>query len=145
MFCGNNIFNKRQVLASGLKVFRKTNPKLPSLRYLKLNKEEVQKIKHLIESEIEKTTESVNQYRELTQPIAPENAIGRVSRMDAINNKSVTEAALRTAEKKLRSLQNILPTVSEKDFGLCARCKKPIPIQRILLVPYSQFCVNCAS
>ena len=37
-------------------------------------------------------------YKEITKPIAPENAIGRISRMDAINNKSVTEAALRQAK-----------------------------------------------
>jgi len=37
----------------------------------------------------------------MTQPIAPENAIGRLGRMDAINNKSVMEAALREAEAKL--------------------------------------------
>ena len=101
-------------------------------------------IQVMIESEIEKTEKSIQQYRELTKPIAPENAIGRVSRMDAINNKSVTEAALRTAEKKLKGLQNMLPKLREPDFGQCARCKNTIPLQRMLLVPYSQFCVNCA-
>ncbi len=38
--------------------------------------------------------ERILEYRELTKPIPPENAIGRVSRMDAINNRSVNEAAL---------------------------------------------------
>ena len=41
---------------------------------------------------------------ELTKPIPPENAIGRVSRMDAINNRSVNEAALRTAEQQKPTL-----------------------------------------
>lgn len=31
------------------------------------------------------------------KPIAPDVAIGRISRMDAINNKSVMEASLRNA------------------------------------------------
>ena len=109
-----------------------------------MKKEELDEIRKMIASEIEKTDKSVQQYRELTKPIAPENAIGRVSRMDAINNRSVTEAALRTAEKKLKGLKNILPKVGDPDFGLCARCKQPIPIQRILLVPSSPFCVRCA-
>ena len=105
---------------------------------------ELEEIRNMIELEIEKTQDSIEQYRELTKPIAPENAIGRVSRMDAINNRSVTEAALRTAEKKLSGLRNILPKVGDADFGQCARCKQPIPIQRILLVPSSPFCVRCA-
>ena len=109
-----------------------------------MNQEELNEIRSLIESEIEKTEKAVQDYRELSQPIAPENAIGRVSRMDAINNRSVTEAALRTAEKKLKGLKTILPKVGEPDFGLCARCKEPVPLQRILLVPSSPFCVRCA-
>ena len=51
-------------------------------------------VKHRIQQEIATTEQLVAQYRDLTKPIAPENAIGRVSRMDAINNKSVNDAAL---------------------------------------------------
>ena len=54
---------------------------------------ELVKIQHIIEEEIDKTKVSIQHYKELTKPIAPENAIGRISRMDAINNKSVNEAA----------------------------------------------------
>jgi len=36
----------------------------------------------------------------LTKPISPESAIGSVSRMDAINNKSINESALRQSEEK---------------------------------------------
>lgn len=39
--------------------------------------------------EIEKTVKSIADYREITKPISPENAIRRISRMDAINTKSV--------------------------------------------------------
>lgn len=106
--------------------------------------EELDQIRQLIKEEIAKTERQVAEYRELTKPVAPENSIGRVSRMDAINNKSVTEAALRNAEKKLKGLNNILPKVGDPDFGSCARCKQDIPVQRLLLMPHSQFCVHCA-
>lgn len=81
----------------------------------------------------------------LTQPIAPENSIGRVSRMDAINNKSVNDAALRQARLRLSALETALGQVGVPDFGLCARCNQPIPPARLLLVPESRFCVRCAS
>lgn len=102
-------------------------------------------IKEKILAEIEKTEKSVKEYREITKPIAPENAIGRVSRMDAINNKSIAEAALRKAEEKLSKLKYVLRQIDEDDFGICAKCKKPIPIGRILLMPQSRHCVHCAS
>ena len=37
-------------------------------------------------------------------PIAPDDAIGRVSRMDAVNDRSTVQAAQRTAEEKLTKL-----------------------------------------
>ena len=97
-----------------------------------------------IEREIISTEEAILHYRELTKPIAPENAIGRVSRMDAINNKTVNEAALRKAEQKLKGLQIALTNIDDPGFGECHKCKQDIPLGRILLLPHSRFCVNCA-
>jgi DnaK suppressor protein len=106
--------------------------------------QEKKDIKAKVLAEIDKTEKSIADYKELTKPISPENAIGRISRMDAINNKSVTEAALRQAESKLKNLQLVLENMEDQDFGLCQMCQKPIPIGRILLMPQSRFCVNCA-
>tara|TARA_B100001287_G_scaffold212888_1_gene181684 strand:- start:164 stop:496 length:333 start_codon:yes stop_codon:yes gene_type:complete len=109
-----------------------------------MNKEEKQEVKKRIQAEIIKTQVSIDDYKESTKPISPENAIGRVSRMDAINNKSVVEAALRKAKEKHSQLKLVLDKVDDSDFGLCMRCGKSIPIGRILLMPQSRLCVNCA-
>lgn len=109
-----------------------------------MDQKQLTEIEALIRQETEKTEKTVEDYRELTKPIVPENSIGRVSRMDAINNRSVTEAALRSAEKKLQGLKNILPKVREEGFGKCARCEGTIPLGRILLMPQSPYCVRCA-
>ncbi len=87
----------------------------------------------------------IKEIKQLAAPIEPENAIGRISRMDAINNKSVNEAALRNAINKLALLKSALQRINHEDFGLCIRCKNQIPIQRILLMPQSNRCVHCAS
>lgn len=89
--------------------------------------------------------ERIAEYRELTKPIPPENAIGRVSRMDAINNRSINEAALRTAEKQKADLLRALERLKDDKFGLCHACGERIPIGRILLVPGASRCVRCAS
>jgi DnaK suppressor protein len=100
-------------------------------------------IRLLINKELTETKKNIKNLKELTKPIAPDCAIGRVSRMDAINNKSINEAALRKAEVKLSSLKYALERIDDKDFGICARCQQPIPIGRILLMPHSRFCTNC--
>lgn len=98
-----------------------------------------------IQSEISKTNSRIDEYREMTQPIAPDDAIGRVSRMDAINNKSVNEAALRQAELKLKKLTLVLEDIDNPNFGSCYKCGKQIPIQRLVRMPQSKLCVQCAS
>lgn len=106
-----------------------------------LNKVE---IRAKIEVEILKTEQQILEYKELTQPIEPENAIGRISRMDAINNKSVVEAALRKSIEKLEKLRIALTKIDDDDFGLCIRCHKPIPLGRILIMPQARTCVACS-
>lgn len=103
------------------------------------------KIRELINKEIAKTEKIIAEYKEMTKPISPENAIGRLSRMDAINNKAVTEAAQRQAEDKLAKLQYMLTKAGDDDFGICRQCKQPIPLGRILLMPQSFYCVRCAT
>ncbi len=109
------------------------------------SKEELKDIEFRIIAEIENTQEIVEKFRELTKPIAPENAIGRVSRMDAINNKSVNEATLNKAVQKLKNLEIAVTKINEPDFGKCRSCYNQIPIRRILLLPQITICVNCAS
>ncbi len=103
-----------------------------------------EQIKNVISAEIDKTTKRISEYKELIKPTAPDCAIGRVSRMDAINNNSINEAALRKNEEKLKALNYMLSKVNDDDFGLCERCKQKIPIQRLLFMPQSRFCVKCS-
>lgn len=98
-----------------------------------------------IEASLKQLEEEIAELRELTKPIAPENAIGRVSRMDAINNKSINEAALRKSEEKNKQLKYALSRIDEADFGLCGRCGEAIQEGRIMLMPESNYCVRCAA
>lgn len=106
--------------------------------------EERKEIREKIVAKQAQLQERIAEYRELTKPIAPENAIGRVSRMDAINNKSVNEAALRQAEKQHANLERALGRLDEDRFGLCVRCGEKIPMGRIVLMPGATTCVRCA-
>jgi len=107
-----------------------------------INKDE---ILTLINKKIARLKRKIESYKELTKPISPDNSIGRISRMDAINNKSVAEAGLREAQKELSGLEYMNANIDKPDFGLCKKCNEKIPIQRMLLVPQSPYCVNCSS
>ncbi len=97
-----------------------------------------------IEVKIKKTETDILAYEELSAPVAPDVAIGRISRMDAINNKSVAEAALREAKDRLARLNVAMRRIHAPDFGICVRCKGEIPYKRLLLMPDSTKCVRCS-
>lgn len=107
-------------------------------------KMKTEEIRNKILTEIVETEKLIKEYKDMTKPISPNVAIGRISRIDAINNKSVTEATLRQAELKLSKLKIVLSKVGSDDFGICLKCKQAIPIGRILIRPESLHCVNCA-
>ena len=109
-----------------------------------MNKGQLKEVKQILMNEIEITQLKIAEYTELCKPIAPENAIGRISRMDAINNKSVVEAALREAKNKMFQLKVMQTKIMDADFGYCIKCKKDIPLGRLMIRPHSKFCVNCA-
>ncbi|MDA9863845.1 TraR/DksA C4-type zinc finger protein [Flavobacteriales bacterium] len=109
-----------------------------------LSQKDKAKIRQALVQKAAHLDERIAEYRELTKPIPPSEAIGRVSRMDAINNKSVNEAALRQSEKQRQGLDRALQRLDDDRFGLCVRCGQPIPIGRLLLMPGATSCVRCA-
>ena len=109
-----------------------------------MDKTQILEIKKVLKSELKSTQLKIDEYTELCKPIAPENSVGRISRMDAINNKSVVEAALREAEKKMQQLLQMDKKINDEDFGTCIKCRNTIPFGRLMIRPHSKFCVNCA-
>lgn len=110
-----------------------------------LTPEQIEFIIDKLKTKISRTRVKIERMEDMTQPISPENSIGRVSRMDAINNKSVMEAALRSAQEELASMETALKRIDlDTDFGICDKCGQQIPFKRLALMPGSVRCVHCA-
>jgi len=98
----------------------------------------------LLEREIKKTKATIEDYKLSSGPIAPEDAIGRISRMDAINNRTIVQTAQRNAEEKLKKLERMREGIDSPDFGKCINCGNKIQTGRVILKPESPYCVKCA-
>lgn len=109
-----------------------------------MDKDQLKILTKQLHEEIKSTENKIEKYSQLCKPISPENAIGRVSRMDAINNKSVVEAALRVAKEKMKQLKQVENKINDDDFGVCKKCNNTIPYRRLMIQPQSKFCVICA-
>jgi DnaK suppressor protein len=76
--------------------------------------------------------------------VEPDNAIGRITRMEAINSKNMNEAALVKSTNTLDKLHRCLKKTDDPDFGYCMNCEEPIPYKRLLIMPEASLCVPCA-
>lgn len=109
-----------------------------------LTSEQISQLKTRIEADIIQLHEDIVGLEEVTQPISPDNAIGRLSRMDAINTRSANQTALNAAKIRLSKLKAVLPRLDSDDYDECDECLAKIPFARLMLVPECEYCVACA-
>ncbi len=107
--------------------------------------EEKKDIRVEIERRIHEAEQSIDTLREQTKPVPPSSALGRLTRMDAIQQKNMAEANLKSSEVMIKNLKTTLENLDNDDFGICPVCGNDIPLGRILIVPESKVCVRCAS
>ena len=101
-------------------------------------------LNHLIKEEITKTKKLIDLYTIEAQPIAPDCSVDLLSRNDAMNTLSRMNALLGQAKAKLAALEFTLTRVGTPEFGKCVRCRKEIPIGRVLVRPESLYCMECS-
>lgn len=101
-------------------------------------------LRERIKKKLKKTDIDIAAFELLTKPISPDSAIGRLTRMEAISSKSINEAALKKAIETRDKLRRALDDIDDPDFGFCRGCDRPIPAERLMILPETDLCVQCA-
>ncbi|MFT4579919.1 MAG: DnaK suppressor protein [Nitrospinales bacterium] len=109
-----------------------------------MNEEERAELKQKIIEEILTQKHLIESFTETSKPVAPDNAIGRLTRMEAISSQAISESSLNSSKAKLEQLKKALEKIDLPEFGICIRCANAIPQGRIMLMPESAVCVTCA-
>lgn len=105
---------------------------------------ELNQLNKLIKDTLAELQASDIYLEDATQPIAPSVALGRLTRMEALGEKSVNEARHVQVKQRLERLSNALQRMENGTYGTCIRCRKEIPFGRLKAVPESLICVPCA-
>ena len=69
--------------------------------------------------------------------------IGRLSRMDAIQQQKMAAAARRNTELRLAQIRGALHAIEQGTYGECRRCEEEISKRRLEAKPESPFCIHC--
>lgn len=109
-----------------------------------MTEDEKKEIKKIIDDHIESVLDEIEELKELTKPVKLDASVGRLSRMDAINNKAINEKQLRDKKSTLQKLERAQERYEEGKLGKCLKCGDDIPFGRLKFMPYTTRCVQCA-
>ena len=87
----------------------------------------------------------LNQDSAADSSITPDNAIGRLTRMEAIQAQSISNAGKSRQGKRLLMIKRALEAIDNGSYGTCVSCGDTIPVGRLEIRPESRLCVKCAS
>ena len=73
-----------------------------------------------------------------------QQSVGRLSRMDAMQQQAMAEALERTRQRDLVRIDQAQLRLSDGEYGYCAQCDSEIPDGRLAIDPMAERCVNCA-
>lgn len=74
-----------------------------------------------------------------------QSAMGRVSRIDAIQQQKMVSANRRRQKLRLQQCTAALKAMGEGEYGLCRRCEEAIAIKRLRVRPETPVCLECQS
>jgi DnaK suppressor protein len=81
--------------------------------------------------------------REGTRPVDLDEPIGRLTRMDAMQQQSMSAASRSGYDLRLRQVRQALTLDERGEYGLCVRCEEPIGFARLKVRPESPYCLEC--
>lgn len=73
-----------------------------------------------------------------------QSSVGRLSRMDALQQQAMAQNSQERAEMALRRIEAALRRCDDGSYGYCLDCDGPIDTRRLALDPATALCIACA-
>ena len=73
-----------------------------------------------------------------------QQAVGRLSRMDAMQQQAMAQAGERARARDLQRIDAALRRIEDGEYGYCSECGEPIAEKRLAVDPMASACVACA-
>jgi DnaK suppressor protein len=77
------------------------------------------------------------------RPVDLDEPIGRLSRMDAMQQQAMAQATRQAAVLRLRLVDTALRRMTNDEFGLCMECEEDVGYARLKARPEALLCVAC--
>lgn len=109
-----------------------------------LNQEQLQELRTLLQRLQQELQEQMQLSKSATAAVTlDQTLVGRVSRMDALQQQSVALSTKEKAQTRLRRVNIALAAMESGDYGYCARCDAGIGFGRLSAQPEARLCIAC--
>lgn len=105
-------------------------------------KENYLKLLEKREEELKKTLKLLN---ESSKPVDLNNPIGRLSRMDALQQQQTILHSKKQTELALEQIEQAYQRIKDETYGYCVICEDEISEKRLRAKPETPFCLECQS
>lgn len=78
------------------------------------------------------------------ESITPDKAIGRLTRLEAMQAQSMNAATRARQQKRLRQIERAMDALEEGTYGICVQCGNKVSRGRLEIMPETRLCVACA-
>ena len=104
------------------------------------------KYKALLEELKAQIESDIKSAQETTKPVElDQTMVGRLSRMDAMQQQQMALASERRRQEKLQKIEAAFKRIEDGDYGYCIKCDEEIAEKRLDFDPTTLTCINCAS
>lgn len=111
-----------------------------------LTKQQEKKCSQSLTTLHEQLQQTLQQTSESAQPVnLDQQAFGRVSRGDALQQQSMAKANLAQTQKRLKQVLLALNRVDNSEYGFCLGCDLHIGYPRLQARPETPLCFRCQS
>ena len=104
---------------------------------------DVESFEELLIKKRDEIEEALASFEESSRPVDLNNPIGRLSRMDAIQQQQMSLESKNRALLTLKQIEAALERVKDGSYGVCLKCEEEISEKRLKARPESPFCTAC--
>ena len=79
------------------------------------------------------------------EPVSLDEPIGRLSRMEAMQQQQMAKANVKLTELRLTLIARAYEAIEREEYGECRRCEELISLPRLFARPESPLCLRCQS
>ena len=109
-----------------------------------MNEKNLSIYKQKLESMLLEIGEYLSKTEESAAAVEPDKGLGRLSRMEAMQDQQMVLELRRRKKRQLLEVKNAISRIEQNLFGKCVFCGKKISSDRLDVFPEVQTCVNCA-